>query len=147
MKHKVNRFVAALVAMTALTSGMVGVSANAAEVTTPEKEIIINRYVQYQTYNFDLDKTNYDSSDDYLTITKTTNEDDFRISYGHCTVGQALVEVWIDGTKQSPNYVIPASSGVSISHTYSCNVGSSITVKITPYTGYYKAKGSITVSW
>ena len=147
MKHKVNRFIAALAAMTALTTSMVGFSANAAEVNTPEKEIIIDRYVQYQTYYFDLDKTNGTTSDDSLTITKTTNEDDFKISYGHCTVGQAIVEVWIDGVKQSPNYIIPASSGVSISHTYSCNVGSTITVKISPASGYLKAKGSITVYW
>lgn len=147
MKHKVNRFVAALVAMTALTSGMVGFSANAAEVTTPETEIIIDRYVQYQTYYFNLDKTNGTTSDDSLTITKTTNEGDFKISYDHCTVGQALVEVWINGVKQSPNYIIPASSGVSITHTYSCSAGSSVTVKISPASGYVKAKGSITVYW
>ena len=149
MKHKVNRFIAALAAMTALTTSMVGFSANAAEVNTPEKEIIIDRYVQYQTYNFDLDKTNYDTSDDCLTITKTTNEGDFKISYGHCNLGQAIVQVWINGVHQTPNYIIPSYSGVSISHTYYCNPGSTITIKICPDSanGYLKANGAITVYW
>lgn len=91
MKTKFNKLIAALVAVSALTTSMVGFGASATDVTTPETEIIVDEYVQYQTYNFKLDKTNVGTSDDSMTITKTTNESDFKISYGACSVGQASV--------------------------------------------------------
>ncbi|PWJ11943.1 hypothetical protein [Ruminococcus flavefaciens] len=146
MKHKINRFVAALVAMTALTSGMVGFSANAAEVTTPETEIVIDRYVQYSYFSFNLNTSNGTTSDDSLTITRTANENDFKISYGACSVGQANVNVKVNGSSIG-NYIIPSSTGVGITRTFSCNAGDTITLTITPASGYVKAVGGLTFYW
>lgn len=146
MKHKVNKFVAALVAMTALTTSMVGFSANAAEATTPEKEIIIDRYVQYSYFGFTLNTANGTTSDDSLTITRTANENDFKISYGACSLGQANVNVKVNGNSIG-NYTIPSSTGVGITHTFSCNAGDTITLTITPASGYVKANGGLTFYW
>lgn len=146
MKTKFNKLIAALVAVSALTTSMVGFGASATDVTTPETEIIVDEYVQYQTYNFKLDKTNVGTSDDSMTITKTTNESDFKISYGACSVGQASVKVEINGVSQG-SYTIPSSTGVGIQHNFSCNAGDKIKLTITPASGYVKAQGSITIYW
>ncbi len=125
---------------------MVGFGANATDVTTPETGKIVERYIQYQTYNFNLDKTNVGTSDDSLTISKPANENDFKISYGACSVGQASVKVEINGVSQG-SYTIPASTGVGIQHSFDCKVGDKIKLTITPASGYVKAKGSITLYW
>lgn len=146
MKARFNKLIATLIAISALTTSMVGFSSNAAEVTTPETAPITLDYVQYQTYNFTLDTSNGISTDDSMVITKTANETDFKIVYAPCTLGQAAVNVQVNGSSIG-TYIIPSGSAVNVSKNFNCNKGDSIKLTITPASGYVKANGSITLYW
>lgn len=133
MKALVKKVLATAMAFATLTVGAAGVNANTKIGCTANAAtgvISSPMYAYYTDVSFTV------TSDYHKTGSVTVTHSPVKFTYGHCSLGQAIIKVTVthsNGTSNTYNYTVPASAGVSITQTISnCSAGDTVSYEVYP---------------
>ena len=145
MRNTFKRITASIMAVVSLSMGVTGVAANAAETDNYETSTITEDSILSSSKSFSF--TNYGTDGAYVggTITLTSAKT-ITISFGHCSVGSALVSIRNSSTDDEyGSFVIPSTAGTTL-YTYFSLPKGSYSFYVTPY-GCNSTSGSFTVTY
>lgn len=132
MKNTFKKGIASVMAIATLMTGMTGIVSNAAEVNSNDTAISIDEPNTRSGKSFSF--TNVGTGGAYCSGTITlTSAKTITISFGHCSVGSALVSIRSasDDTAYD-SFVIPASAGTTL-YFYTYLPAGSYRFYVTPY--------------
>ena len=138
---------AAVMAATVVTASMASMCASASDTTCESTVFTLNcdsgispAYAYRENVPFNA--TTHQPDSGYVTVRDAPAQ----ITYYSCTIGQAIVTIWVNGSYYG-EYTIPSSSGATISHTIYCSAGDEISYEVLPdaSVGCVKTEGSFTL--